>query len=176
MGEPCDALERSALRAVGDCVKRSPLRSNPETVKAWLRRSAKALPAPTQERLREWKGRSKGLPRRNPKRAAEAYERNFGSRADWVREQPCLIHERVGHVCNSRTQAAHARPRKAGGRGGNRRDLVPLCAAAHAEAGEFPGIGRWEGTQRWAFEVKYELSLVEKAAEIAALLDSLGYE
>lgn len=138
-------------------MKRTPLRSSPEAGRAW-------------------RGRSKAMPRRNPKRAAKAYERNFGSRADWIRGQPCLVRGIAGHVCKTRTQAAHSKPRKAGGRGGNRRDLVPLCAEAHAEAGEYPGIGRWEGTQRWAFETRYGLSLVEKAAEIAAFLDSLGYE
>jgi len=150
-------------------VKRSPLRTDIDTLRAWQRRSAETA-------ARKPKGQRKAIPRRNAKRAAASYERNFGERAEWIRAQPCLVRGVAGHVCNSGTQAAHAKPRRMGGRGGNRRDLVPLCALAHTEAGEFPGLGRWEGTTRWAFETKYNVNLIEKAAEFAAMLDALGFE
>lgn len=150
-------------------MKRTPLRSNIETLKAWQRRTAETAASKPM-------GKRKVLPRRNPKRAAESHERNFGERAKWIRAQPCLIQGIAGHQCTSSTQAAHTKPRRMGGRGGNRRDLVPLCALAHDEAGEYPGLGRWVGTKRWAFETKYGVDLIEKAAEIAALLDTLGYE
>jgi hypothetical protein len=151
-------------------MRRSELRANLDTYRDWQRRSAE------KARVKAKTRKSKSIPRRNAKRAAESYERNFGDRAAWIRQQPCLVRGVAGHECNSGTQAAHSKPRRMGGRGGNRRDLVPLCALAHDEAGEYPGLGRYVGTKRWAFETKYSVNLVEKAAEIAALLDTLGYE
>lgn len=156
-------------------MKRSgPLRSDPEKVRAWQQRSRKSLVVDV-DKQRAWRARSKRINPRNPKRAQESYERNYGSRADWVRQQPCLVAGLCGHRCVGKVQAAHVVARKMGGCGGDRRKQVPLCSAAHREAGEYPQLGRWEGTQRALFEEKYGVSLTEKAREIAEYLDTLGF-
>ena len=52
---------------------------------------------------------------------------------------------------------------------GDRRSLVPLCAAHHGEAGEA------RTGQREAFQRRYGLDLDAKAEELAVRLDAEGY-
>jgi hypothetical protein len=128
----------------------------------------------------------------NRKRKAAAFERNFGKRAEHVRASGCIIgqalareldevedfasrlvvavgHEQTGRACDfGPAQAAHARARGMGGCKGDRRDLVPLCARHHAQAGEL-------GTsQRADFERLHSISITAEAARIAAELDERG--
>lgn len=137
-------------------------------------------------KLKAWRERSKGLSRgpgptrrtairqSNPKRRREAWERNFGERRAWIVSMPCLIAKHPLHTCAGVIEPAHAIARGMGGRKGNRRHQVPLCSAAHKEAGERPGIGRGPGTKRAKFEAKYAIDLIAKAAELAAIADALG--
>lgn len=100
---------------------------------------------------------------RNDRRRAEMHARNFGLRGDAVRAMPCLV-----PGCRRPTVAAHAKARKMGGCGGDRRELVPLCQPDHQEAGEF------RTSARAAFESRHGLDLVAEAARIAAELDQRG--
>lgn len=86
------------------------------------------------------------LKRTNPERRAEAYERNYGAKADWIRAHPCLV-----PGCWKFAQAAHAIARGMGGVKGDARVLVPLCFWHHAEASEHGTSARRE------FEVCYQL-------------------
>ena len=99
----------------------------------------------------------------NAARRAKAYARNFGPRADAIRSMPCLV-----PGCPHPSQAAHSRARGMGGCGGDRRELVPLCAVHHAEAGEA------RTSQRAAFELEHGLSLTTLAAELAERFDEDG--
>lgn len=61
----------------------------------------------------------------NSRRRRRLYKRNFGAKADWIRDQSCAL---CG--CPPETgaiHAAHVRARGMGGCGGSLRDLVPLC-------------------------------------------------
>jgi hypothetical protein len=121
--------------------------------------------------------------KRSSARRARAHARNFGAprpddgdtRDAAVRRMPCILDGRRGHRCTSATRACHARARGAGGAKGDRFDLWPGCDAAHREAGEQPGLGRWEGTLRAMFEARYELSLRTVADDIAQRLTEEGY-
>jgi hypothetical protein len=97
------------------------------------------------------------LRKRNPKRRARLYARNFGAHADTIRALPCLV---LG--CQRRAEACHARPRGMGGANGSWRDLVPLCREHHIEAGEH------RTTQRYAFELRHGVSLTLAAARLAS--------
>jgi hypothetical protein len=138
---------------------------------------------------------------RNPERRARAYARNFGDRADAIRAMPCLACEVERSLASGgmtrilgmfaldfapprgAVQAAHVVARGMGGAKGDRRQLVPLCAYHHGEAGEgrtspistaVPGGPEVE-TQRQKFERRYGLDLTVKAAELAEQLDREGY-
>lgn len=132
----------------------------------------------------------------NRKRKAKAFRRNFGKRSDAVREMRCLgcvARRKMGPGLNADgtrttagggdlfdirhelgqqtpTQAAHVKARGMGGVGGSRRDLVPLCAAHHLEAGEARTSARAE------FEARHRLSLEYEAKMIAERLDAEGFE
>jgi hypothetical protein len=126
------------------------------------------------------------LVRRNRARARALHARNFGERAEAVRAMDCLtgcrclVHSHVScddgtwdehHArCEGPTQAAHVIARGMGGAKGDRRQLVPLCARHHEEAGE----GSWKDQQpskRAAFEKRYGLDLKAEAERIAIELD-----
>ena len=71
------------------------------------------------------------LPRRNEKRRAESFERNFlsGDYVDYTRHQPCLF-------CGSidRVRTAHVlEGRKMGGRGGDWKATGPVCFGCDKE-------------------------------------------
>ena len=70
----------------------------------------------------------------------------------WIREKPCLI-GRI-HTCFGAVQAAHVKSVGAGG--GDRANLVPLCAGGHT--GELHTMGSK------TFEAKYSLDLAGYAA------------
>lgn len=103
------------------------------------------------------------MKRINAERRAKLFARNFGKRSSAVRAMPCLV---AG--CRKESQAAHVRARGMGGARGDRRDLVPLCAHHHREAGER------RTTARLAFQAFYLLDLEAEAARIAAELDAKG--
>ena len=122
----------------------------------------------------------------NRERKAKTFARNFGERAEAVRAMPCLVavkrfadlrpvfagtrhHVPMADIlCNGDVQAAHARARGMGGAKGNRRELTPLCAGHHAEAGEF------RTSARAKFEREHGISLTDEAARIAVELDERG--
>lgn len=123
---------------------------------------------------------------RNPERRRRMFDRNFGERGTAVRAMSCLAasseapgslsfgmprRQVVGTPCHGAVQAAHAVARGMGGCKGDRRSLVPLCAAHHREAGE-------RGTQeRKDFESRYEVGDLEDVAwRIAQQLDEAGLE
>jgi hypothetical protein len=100
------------------------------------------------------------VPPVNRARARDRKRKNFGARAEAVREMRCLVDQDCqGPVC-----AAHATSR---GAGGDRFDLVPLCNRHHHEQ-HAHGI--------LTFESRHFLSLREEADRIAVELSALGYE
>jgi hypothetical protein len=105
--------------------------------------------------------RHEEMKRRNEKRRAKRYARDFGTRAEAVREMPCLV---CGHVPS---EPAHVRSR---GAGGDRRSVVPLC-------GPFAGGHHREQHTRGiqTFQRKYGIDLHAEAARIAAELDEENY-
>jgi hypothetical protein len=134
------------------------------------------------------------MKRRNPKRAAKTFARNFGERGAPVRAMGCLCAKycadwyfntlQAEHAngtperfdaselpaCSGPIQACHTIARGMGGAKGDRRNLVPLCAHHHTEAGE-------RGTsQREAFEKRYGLDLQAEAKRIAEQLDGDGFK
>jgi hypothetical protein len=100
---------------------------------------------------------------RSRKRAAKLHERNFGERAAAVRAMPCLV-----PGCPRPSQAAHARARGMGGCGGDRRELVPLCAEHHRESGER------RTSDRADFERLHGLDLEAEARRLAERFDEDG--
>ena len=100
---------------------------------------------------------------RNPERVRESYARNYGERGEAVREMRCLVAASGG--CTYETQAAHAHARGMGGRGGDRRSLVPLCSGHHAEQGRI-------GVKSFMF--KFHVDLFAEADRIAGELDTRG--
>ena len=153
-------------------MKRTPLKRDPEKTREWQRRSKTLKPgkglAPGKGPKRT--GRVRPV---NRERRRKMHERNFGERAQVMRESQCLVHahgtstDLAAIPCSGEVQAAHVRARGMGGCNGSRRDLVPLCAAHHRQQHEI-GIR--------SFELLYELDLKEWAARIAADLDGQGIE
>jgi hypothetical protein len=114
----------------------------------------------------------------NTKRRRKAFARNYGERGDAVRLMTCLCadmdwpHPDVD-ACSGPVQAAHAIARGMGGAKGDRRQLVPLCALHHEEAGE--GSRKAEQpSKRAAFEARYGLDVQAEAERIAVELDARG--
>lgn len=139
------------------------------------------------EKLKAWRQRSKGLARTgapsrrtplkatNPKRRKAKWEKNFGLRRAWIVSLGCLIACHPLHRCEGPLDAAHVIATGMGGSKSDRRKVVCLCRSAHREAGEHPGIGRWEGTQRAIFQAKYDKDLMAEAEDLALRADALGY-
>lgn len=145
------------------------LRRDSEKAKAWRQRSKPLARGPGPKRKTPLKAS-------NPKRRAEKYKRNYGHRRGWIVEQGCVIAGHPLHRCRGRVVAAHVIARGMGGEKGDLRKQVGLCESAHEEAGEYPGIGRWEGTKRAGFEQRYEIDLLAKAEELAMAADALGFD
>ncbi len=99
----------------------------------------------------------------NAARRAEKFRRNYGARAEAVRDMRCL----VGVGCLGPVCAAHAKARGMGGAGGDRRSLVPLCNRHHEQSHTWGKL---------TFEARYVLDIDNEAARIAGELDALGYE
>jgi hypothetical protein len=76
----------------------------------------------------------KGAKRRSKAaRKRERERRQFGDKAKWIRDQPCVSCGRQGRADGWPMHAAHVRSR---GAGGTSKDLVPLCGGpkgCHAE-------------------------------------------
>lgn len=68
-------------------------------------------------------------------------------------------------VCRGPMAAAHARARGMGGRGGDRRSLVPLCAHHHDASHRLT---------REEFVRRYQVDLLEAAVRIAVEIDQRG--
>lgn len=102
------------------------------------------------------------LRRVNAKRKTLTYERNYGKRGEEIRAMPCLLE--ATNECSGRVEAAHAEARKMGGRGGDKRSLVPMCTGHHAE----------QGRGQQSFAAKYKINLRAHAARIADDLDARG--
>lgn len=121
--------------------------------------------------------------RKSAKRRAKVKAKGFGAprpgdgrtRADAVRELPCIIAGHLDHACTSITRACHARARGRGGAKGTARDLFPGCDLAHRIFGELPGPGHYEGSIRQLAELRYGIDLVLEARKIAERLDTEGY-
>jgi len=107
----------------------------------------------------------------NPKRKKRLYRRNYGERAEVIREMPCVCADSLvygGRIeCSGSIQAAHVKARGMGGCNGDRRSLVPLCAAHHRQQGDI-GIE--------SFQKMYFLDLEAKASRIAHEIDLWGIE
>ena len=86
-------------------MKRTPLKSKPENVRAWLRKS----------RLAGWL-------RRRGRKYNERRAKNFGPKAVFVRRMECL-------VCGKIPSDPHHEPPLS--LGGDARGLCPLCRACH---------------------------------------------
>lgn len=97
----------------------------------------------------------------NPKRRRESFARNYGERGEAVRAMRCL----VGIGCRGPVQAAHVKARGMGGRGGDRRSLVPFCAGHHDEQTRRGGK---------TFAAVHRLNLDAEAERIAYELDACG--
>jgi len=70
------------------------------------------------------------IPKVNRKRKAKLFERNFGDKADWVREQPCEV--TGADPLGWKIEAAHVvHARGMGGCHGSKLDLVPLVWFVH---------------------------------------------
>lgn len=139
--------------------------------KKWMTRHVE-LERSTELKSKKALERRTEIKPRNDKRRKKSYERNYGDRADAIREMPCLVFEVLEGAsnCGGRVHAAHTRARGMGGVKGDRREQVPLCAHHHEEAGEA------RTSKRRAFEERYGLSLDAHAERIARLLDACGYE
>lgn len=83
-------------------------------------------PAPRERTPKPLK-RGKRLSPRNQKRAMEAYERDFGPKAGWIRSLCCVVSGSEGTKADP-IVAAHVRSR---GAGGDSRSLVPMLASLH---------------------------------------------
>ena len=125
--------------------------------------TAPAFPKPTRTVKQ-----SKPLRRRNAKRCARRRREDFGERGPAVRAMYCLTlpasprRDAAAGGCSGQVQAAHAKSR---GAGGDRRHLIPLCAAHHAEQHR-------RGVR--TFERLYDLDLYAEADRIARELDARG--
>lgn len=120
---------------------------------------------------------------KSAKRRARIKAKGFGAprpgdgrtRADAIREMPCIIAGHRDHVCTSITRACHSRARGRGGEKGTARDQFPGCDLAHQIFGELPGPGHYEGSIRQLAELHYGIDLVLEARKIAEQLDTEGY-
>jgi hypothetical protein len=113
--------------------------------------------------------RSKGLTRGrrpnpvNRERKSKAHAVAFGDEAKVLRELPCVALGHAGSRCSGAIEIAHVTARGMGSAKGDRFDIVPLCHAHHAEAGEA------RTSQREAFETRYGVNLRAEADRLAYL-------
>lgn len=122
------------------------------------------VPKPTRNKKpRKQLRRRAPMRKRNAKRARESYARNYGERGDPVRAMPCLLAARG--ECSGPIEAAHAKARGMGGRGGDRRDLVPLCRADHRRSHTMSAA---------RFAEIFGVDLRQEARRIAGELDEAG--
>lgn len=111
------------------------------------------------------------MKRSNPARRRKSYAKNYGDRADRIREMPCTVAGKTGPGttrCWGRPVAAHSRARGMGGCNGDRRELWPACWHHHCEAGER------HSEKRRQFEERYGVDLELEAARLAELFDEEG--
>jgi hypothetical protein len=132
-------------------MKRSRIKTDPDSVREWQERSMK--------KLRGVKRTSKPLPAVNRKRRAKLTARQFGDHAEYIRSLPCVIRGMDAGECGP-SEAAHVRSR---GAGGTAADLVPLCLRHHAEQ-HVTGIE--------TFQERYEIDLRAIAADLWASRDA----
>lgn len=99
----------------------------------------------------------------NPERKAKQFDRNFGARAEAVREMECI----VGHDCQGDIVAAHVKARGMGGCNGSRRDIVPMCWSHHELQGTMGIV---------SFQIRFKINMPSIARVIASKLDDLGYD
>lgn len=78
---------------------------------------------------------------RNPERAAESFERDYGAKASWVRSLVCVVSGSEGSEFDP-IVAAHVCSR---GAGGDSRDLVPMLMSLHDRSHQI-------GAERFAAE------------------------
>lgn len=133
-------------------MKRSQLKSNPDKIRAWQRRSKPLNPI-------------------NRKQRAKKFKRNFGDRGEAVRSMICMVFGRGYNqpksiACSGVIHAAHMTARGAGGCNGDRRDIGPLCAAHHTQQGS-------AGAR--TFDRLYSIDTRAEAGRIAIELDNQGY-
>ena len=67
----------------------------------------------------------------NRVRRKRLYERNFGSHADFVRVQPCVVPTCARLHPKRLIHPHHVKARGMGGAGGSKEHLVPLCWVHH---------------------------------------------
>jgi hypothetical protein len=89
--------------------------------------------------------------RSNAIRRGKMFKRNFGDHAEFIRSLDCAV-----EACPGPSQAAHVVSRKMGGCGGDRFDLVPLCAEHHPKQERYRHNPEGRLT---AFEVEHGLNL-----------------
>lgn len=87
------------------------------------------------------------MKRRNPKRAKARRERDFGTKAEYIRSMPCCACGKDG------PSDPHHHPTRAAG--GTSKDLVPLCFRCHRE---FHDAGAE------TFQARHNVDLKAKAA------------
>jgi len=107
----------------------------------------------------------------NPERKAKLFERNFGDKAEWIREQPCEV--TGADPLAWKIDAAHAKARGMGGCGGDKRDLVPLVWFVHVafdEASDGDFLKRYGRTKQSVKDTAplYEAAWQEYQREEAA--------
>ncbi len=126
-------------------MKRTPLKSKPEKVAAWLRKSRLA-----------------GALRKRGRKYKEKRERDFGVKARWVTGLPCV----VCGICQC--DPHHEPPRSLGG---TAKDLVPLCREHHTAGNH----SRHQLGSTWTFLYIHNIDLIAEAKRIHQLwLDSRG--
>lgn len=98
--------------------------------------------------------RQKPLPRTNPKRKAENFDRAYGGadRAAWVGHQPCLICSAVP------SENAHVPSKSGASRKGDARWVVPLCGRHHRT-----GKNSLHALNKGGFEAARQIDLAHEA-------------
>lgn len=73
----------------------------------------------------------------NRKRRKRLWERNYGEKAEWIRQLNCEVTGRVAED-GWKIDAAHTKARGMGGCGGDKTHLVPLERTVHLDFDELP--------------------------------------
>lgn len=113
--------------------------------------------------------RKVGVRKVNKKRAAMKYARNFGEHAATIRELPC-------EGCGMRppSDPAHAIGRKAGGCGGDKTKLVPLCKDFGGPLGTRVGCHTLYDEHLSAFTARTGLTREDVVARARELWETRG--